>query len=255
MDKALYEEMYRLEKRHWWFAAKRQIVFSILRKYFPVNKNGDNLNYSVCDLGCGCGITLSELKEIGYNVSGVDSNQLALNYCKARGVKAGYGKLDNRLELDSNSVDAVLLLDVLEHIDDESKALKEALRVLKPNGILICTVPAYQRLWTKRDVHHHHKRRYSRKKLMRVLELPYVRIKMITYINTFLFPFALAERLLRKFIFVKSSPGDVVLPPSWLNAGLKNIFALERFIINVGISLPFGLSLLAVLCKYSKEKV
>jgi 2-polyprenyl-3-methyl-5-hydroxy-6-metoxy-1,4-benzoquinol methylase len=254
MDKALYEEMYRLEKKHWWFAAKRQIVFSILGKFFPVNGNGDNLNYSVCDLGCGCGITLSELKEIGYNVLGVDSNQLALNYCKARGVKADYGELENRLELDSNSIDAVLLLDVLEHIDDESKALKEALRILKPNGILICTVPAYQWLWTKRDVYHHHKRRYSRKSLMSTLKLPYADIRRITYINTFLFPVALAERLLRKFIFVKSSPGDIVLPPSWLNAGLKSIFAAERFVINAGISFPFGLSLLAVLCKCSEQK-
>ncbi len=250
METALYDEMFRLESTHWWFVAKRRIVMSLLRKYLPPSPAAPLVR--VCDVGCGCGMTLCELKTQGYEALGVDANDTALSYCRQRGVEVVKGSLPDRLGLPAQSADGILLLDVLEHLSDDQAAMRGALDLLKPGGILIATVPAYPWLWTRRDEFHHHHRRYSRKAWQQAMATMTDHCSahplMVSHFNTYLFPLAAAERLAAK-ARPQSRPGDMAIPPLGINRVLANLFASERTVLCSGHSLPFGLSLLAVVQK------
>ena len=251
MDEALYDEMFRLESAHWWFVAKRRIILSLLKKHLPVSPSSPAPR--VCDIGCGCGMTLCDLQKQGYQAVGVDASETALSYCAARGVQAVKGSLPDHLGLPPENADAVLLLDVLEHLDDDLAAMLAAIDLLRPGGILIATVPAYQWLWTRRDEFHHHKRRYSLKQWRQLLHDAAARCGArrltVSYFNTYLFPPALAGRLAAKVLPQPDRPGDMSIPPLGINRLLAGIFASERLPLCAGIPLPFGLSLLAVMRK------
>jgi SAM-dependent methyltransferase len=250
MDEALYDEMFRLESAHWWFVAKRRIILSLLEKYLPVSPAS---RPRVCDIGCGCGMTLRELQDHGCQAVGVDASDTALSYCAARGVQAVKGSLPDHLGLPPQSADAVLLLDVLEHLDDDLAAMLAAIDLLRPGGFLIATVPAYQWLWTRRDEFHHHKRRYSMARWRQLLDDATdrcgARPLMVSYFNTYLFPLAAAGRLASRLLPQPDRPGDMSIPPLGINGLLAGIFASERLPLQAGFPLPFGLSLLAVVRK------
>ena len=251
MDEALYDEMFRLESTHWWFVAKRRIILSLLKKHLPVTPSKPAPR--VCDIGCGCGMTLRELQEQGYQAIGVDASDTALSYCAARGVQAVKGTLPDHIGLPPGNADAVLLLDVLEHLDDDLASMLSAIDLLRPGGFLIATVPAYPWLWTPRDEFHHHKRRYSlarwRQMLSDATARCGARAMTVSYFNTYLFPLALAERLAAKILPQPDRPGDMSIPPLGINRMLAGIFAAERWPLCAGIPLPLGLSLLAVMRK------
>lgn len=88
------------------------------------------------DIGCGDGL-ISFL--LGKNVLGVDSNQLGVNYARAHGVKAFLGDAYS-LKV-TPGFKAVLMADVIEHLEFPEKALKEAHRVLEPSGFLYISTP------------------------------------------------------------------------------------------------------------------
>src|SRR5215212_7890740 len=109
MRDELYEEMFEMEQRHWWFAAKHRIVIDLLGRLIPEKAK-------VADLGCGCGMLLYKLKD-KYEVVGVDGSQKAIEFCALRGVPVKLGRFPEEIPLERESFDAVLLLDVLEHLE------------------------------------------------------------------------------------------------------------------------------------------
>ena len=64
------------------------------------------------------------------------------------------------------SFDRLLAADVLEHVDDDARALRELRRVAAPGAVLVITVPAHPRLWSAHDEALHHRRRYRRAELL-----------------------------------------------------------------------------------------
>lgn len=245
MNDPLYEEMFRLEQTHWWFAAKRQIIFSMLRQHLPAA--GDGRRQRVCDVGCGCGMTLAELGGQGFEAVGLDANEKALEYCRQRGVQASRAMLPDEVPLPPHWADAVLMLDVLEHLDDDRAALAAAVKLVRPGGLFIATVPAYQWLWTSRDDDHHHKRRYNRAAFRELMTSdPSCRPVLISYFNTLLFPVAAAARLAGKFARSTDHKGDLAVLPLGINGMMRWLFASERWQLKMGIPLPAGLSLIAV---------
>jgi SAM-dependent methyltransferase len=203
-------------------------------------------------------MTLHELQDHGYQAVGVDASDTALSYCAARGVQAVKGSLPDHLGLPPSQADAVLMLDVLEHLDDDLAAMLAAIDLLRPGGFLIATVPAYTWLWTRRDEFHHHKRRYSLARWRQTLSDAAGRCGakplMVSYFNTYLFPLAAAGRLASRLLPQPDHPGDMSIPPLGINRLLAGIFASERWPLCAGISLPFGLSLLAVLQKSAEPR-
>ena len=199
----------------------------------------------ILDAGCGNGDNLSLLSTFGDLVA-FEKNEYALKTAKSKKIGEIYkaelpDKLPNTIK---TNFDLIVLLDVLEHIDDDSKSLTTVRKLMNNKGIILITVPAFQWLWSEHDVIHHHKRRYSKSELREKLDSSGFRIKYISYFNTLLFPFALVERIGQK-IFSPSNPEILELPNNKINFLLEKIFSLEAIFMNK-ISLPFGLSLVAI---------
>jgi SAM-dependent methyltransferase len=132
---------------------------------------------------------------------------------------------------------------VIEHIDDDQAAIASIAKLLKPGGRFIMTVPAHQWMWSAHDVVNHHKRRYSKRRLKKLIEASPLKLERVGYFNSLLFPVAVAERLSSKLRGKEDV--DLKLPPAALNAALEESFAAERHLI-ARLPLPPGLSLFAV---------
>src|SRR4051794_20202793 len=145
MREELYEEMFRMEQEHWWFVAKHRIVLHLLRKFVRPPAGGGKAR--VADLGCGCGMMLRRLIDrcgAEYDAVGMEGAPAAVEFCRQRGVRVEVGELPSNVTMEAGAFDAVLLLDVLEHLDDDAGAVGAAARLLKRGGVMIVTVPAYQ---------------------------------------------------------------------------------------------------------------
>ena len=142
------------------------------------------------------------------------------------------------------SFDAITMLDVLEHIEDDVGSLATIERLLRPGGTFLCTVPAFAFLWSGHDDDAQHKRRYTRPELRAKLEGAGLRVRKISYYNTFLFPPIVSAHYLLGGRRRGSGTAlrEVATP---LNAVLCRIFAAERHWLRVG-TFPFGVSVLAL---------
>jgi len=240
MDDTLYEEMYNLETVHWWFMARRRIIIYLLEKHI-FHKTGGKPR--ICDMRCG-GAMLQAL-QVEYDACGMDSSGKAIGFCSRRGIKVKQGFLPNSIPFQDAEFDAILLLDVLEHLERDKESLTACLKLLCPGGIMLCTVPACPFLWTRRDDFHGHKRRYKMADFSKLFEVPGLRIDLLGYYNTFLFPLIAAARVFSRLLRKDKYGPDISLPPGILNKSLEEIFAAERFLIPSMI-LPIGVSLVAV---------
>lgn len=241
MQNYLYDDLYNLEEIHWWHKAKRNLVSYLMKQNLSGTKN------KILDVGCGTGKNLESFAKFG-NTWGIDMAKEAVAYCKKRGIKnVTLGNLE-KIPFNKDSFDCITALDVLEHVDD-SKAIKELERVLKQSGILIVTVPAFPMLWSKWDVVLHHKRRYTRETLEKVLHKNRLRVLKISYIYSFLFLPAFIIRLIKKIVFRNHYPSDFKLSNKIINFLLGNIAKAERFLV-INSYIPFGTSLIAVVKKY-----
>ncbi len=241
MERIAYDSLYRREKKHWWHRTRRKIVFDLIERFSATDSDK-----KILDIGCGTGLLLKKLQNFG-KTQGMDCAQPALDYCKKRGlenVKKG-DILD--IPFDDNQFDIVLALDVLEHVKNDSKALKEINRVLKKNGIALIFVPAFQFLWDVHDEIGCHFRRYNRKALADKIQKENFRILKASYFNTFLFPVIAPARFLsRLFKPKKIDPSGA--SPGFLNPILYRIFLFESWLLK-HLNFPFGVSILFVVKK------
>lgn len=231
-DKA-YNDIDDLEDNLWWFRVRREIVVDIIQ-----NINNHN-TFNLIDIGCGNGHLLKDASRYVKSAVGIEK----FNYSKP--------KFNNILNIDifdnnfnNNSFDIITFLDVMEHIENENDFLQEVKRLIKPDGTIIITVPAYQCLFSNSDVFYGHYRRYNAKRLKKVLEYNGLEIEKLSYMNFFLFPlFALVRIIDKVFNRKKFEYGDSKLT----NSILYNIFHIEKYLLKK-VDLPFGSSLLAI-CK------
>jgi SAM-dependent methyltransferase len=155
-----------------------------------------------------------------------------------------------RIEYPDNTFDAVLALDVLEHLENENWALKELNRVLKPGGVAIVMVPAFMFLWGVQDEVSQHFRRYDQKMLKSaIVKSASWNIVRISYFNFFLFfPIALV-RVGSRLLGLKSRrQSDFDINGKLMNNLFYLIFNTERKILKL-LNYPFGVSILTVLKK------
>lgn len=238
MQHELYNFFYHHEQSHWWFKSARKIQLDFVERYFKKDKN-----LQILDIGCGTGATLAELSKLGRTI-GIDTAKEAISYCKKRGLKNV--RLGNALNLPfkSRRFDLVTMFDVLEHINDDYRVLREIKRVLKPKGIAIFTVPAFMFLWDDHDLLNQHFRRYTKGELLKKLNELSFKVIFISYINFLLFPVVVIVKLINK-IFNKRGLLNAHNTQEPFNTILYQIFSLEYFLLR-RIKFPFGVSLIYV---------
>lgn len=237
MRKYLYKDLYTLEDLHWWHKAKRNLVIFFLRKYLYGKNN------FLLDVGCGTGKNLEVFSKIG-PVCGIDFSSEAILFCKKRGLENIFKATVEKMPFKKESFNAVTALDVLEHTDD-SEAVREIYRVLKKDGILIATVPAFSWLWSQWDVVLHHKRRYTNQSLVEVLEKNEFKVIRISYVYSFLLLPALVIRKIKEIISKDNYPSDFKLSNKILDDLLTMLANIEKILI-INFHIPFGTSLIVV---------
>jgi len=236
-----YEKMYRVEDRDWWFVSRRELVLSHLKRFSKVNRP------VILDIGCGTGATARLLSEHG-EVIGLDFSKLALEACEKRDLKNLLKGSATQIPLADESVDVIVATDIIEHLDNDSAALKEFQRVLKKTGFAIITVPAYQFLWSEHDEALMHRRRYTSGLLGQRVKAAGLAMKYHGYALSLLFPLALMRLLKRKKSKETAPEAQHVDLPAFANQMLIRFQRLENRLFWFR-SLPWGLSVVSIVEK------
>jgi len=244
MEKFTYKKMFENEMTFWWFVARRKIISNAMMK-LNISK-GD-----VLELGSGTGGNVKFLKAFG-NYTGIEKEQVAIDYSQSKHPQTNFiqGNLPQKLNEIRSKFDIVVLLDVLEHIEDDALTLDLAAKLLKKHGSIVMTMPAFPSLWTYHDDIHHHFRRYTKKELYLVCKKAGLLVNYHSYFNFLLFPVIVVIRFLKKILKIKSSDDKPISPTS--NKLLTHVFGLESKLIPK-IRLPFGLSHIIILKKMTEN--
>jgi SAM-dependent methyltransferase len=239
MERIIFDRMAELDQTHWWYVARRHILAGVIRRV--VKPPGDA---RILEIGCGTGHNFAMLGAFGA-VDGLEVDDAARKFASERlGKPVGSARLPDLEGIAENRYDLIALLDVLEHVEDDLAALASIRTRLKPGGRILVTVPANRWMWSAHDTVHHHFRRYNSSDLRHVIDAAGLKADLFTHFNTLLFPLAAAFRILGKI--TGREEADDAQPAAPLNAIFGKVFGLESHLMG-RVSLPFGVSLLALL--------
>lgn len=236
----IYEKLFSLEESNFWFNYRNSILVSFLKKY-----KSSLINF--LEIGCGTGFVISEIERSFPNAKtyGSEIHSEGLVLASKRVKRSELMQMDARNIPFREEFDAIGAFDVIEHIEDDRKVLKEMNLSLKKGGVLVLTVPQHQFLWSQTDIDAGHQRRYSRKELTeRVAEADFKILAVSSFISL-LFPFMMISRLVKKKSGDNPLFAELEINP-FLNRIFKLVCYIEGILIRNSISLPFGGSLFLI---------
>ena len=221
---------------HFWMQWRFRILIKILSRYKLSEK-------SILEIGCGNGIFRTQMEKEGFTVDGCDLNEAALNIApKGKGRLMLYNIFDRNTQILHN-YKSIFLMDVIEHISDDTLFLKTAIEYIKNDGYVVINVPAYKFLYSKYDKEVGHLRRYNKKQIKEILEKCNIRLCYIQYWGFFLIPIAFLRKLYFTF-FSKNVIKKGIKPPG----AIFNI--LFKLLMHIELLFPFlqfaGTSIIAI---------
>jgi len=242
MEAIEYERMFRAEDRHWWYLGMQEITYAILKRFIPPDKD-----LKILDAGCGTGQWLSSCQAKSGAAMGFDISPRALKYCRRRHLSDLAQASVVEIPFKSNHFDLLTSFDVLyeRSVKNDLGAMAEFFRVLRPGGLILLRLPAYNWLRGQHDIAIHTARRYNAAQVVRLLQDVGFRTRHTSYANTILFPLAAAKRLLERIIPPDPNSSDLSMDASRFNRLLKIILSSEA-LPAAHAGLPYGLSILAL---------
>jgi len=240
-----YAVMRQREEEYWWYRALHAQVRNVAQRKLEVLHDA-----TVLDAGCGTGGLLSVLRHDRVNaiLTGIDDSSEAISFARDRGLDVALARATiEALPFADHSFDLVISLDVLcnQGLND-SRALAEFQRVLKPLGSLVLNLPAFEFLKGAHDIAVHTGRRYTRPRLKKLLFRAGFAIERLTYWNMLLFtPIALWRYITRRHLGKRPARSDLYSLPHFVNSLLEKHICWE-FRLGTRIRLPFGTSVFAV---------
>ena len=238
MEKSIYLKQIDNESKHWWFKARREILNTQIKKYSSKKK------MSILDFGSGSGTNIYMLSKFG-KVDVYEKDNKTSNFLKKKFNRKGIKIIKKCFS--KKKYDLILATDVIEHIKNDKKIVKSLNKILKKNGLIVVTVPAYQFLFSKKDQALKHFRRYNIINLKKLFSTNF-KILKISYYNFFLFvPIALV------IIFFKLINHQFInktekKPNIMINFIFYSLFKMEKFILKY-FNFPFGISIISVFKK------
>lgn len=232
-----YARRYRaLYERHWWWRARERLLLKTLRHWQPAHGWG-----AILDVGCGDGLLFDRLAELG-DVEGVEADPSVVNEAGKYRARIHVRPFDASFQ-PGKRYSLILMLDVIEHLNDPLGALRHAVTLLEPTGVLVATVPAFRILWTTHDDLNHHFTRYTKHSFEELARSAGLRVVRASYFFHWVYPAKLLVRL--REAIARPRPSPPRLPPPWINEPLYLLSRLEQSVVTP-LGVPFGSSLLAV---------
>jgi ubiquinone/menaquinone biosynthesis C-methylase UbiE len=243
MEAEYRNKYHQLEQSHWWFLARRDIIMGLVASFQKDAK--------ILDIGCSGGVLMELLLSKGFeNVYGIDISTESIEICRKRGLQNVFVEDAQKTHFPEGYFDVIICSDILEHIEEQEKAVLEWKRMLKKGGSIICFVPAFAFLWSQHDSANMHYRRYLRKKLCHLFRGNGFKIDRSSYWNFTLFVPVSAFRLFQKITPKrKGQIAGLKSSAKLSNSLLTFVLKIENKLILKGIYLPLGISVFVVGCK------
>jgi SAM-dependent methyltransferase len=146
------------------------------------------------DFGAGIGTFSKRLRTAGYHVKCIEPDPLQRQKLQEQ----GFDTLENIATVPDDSVSFIFSLNVFEHIEHDTIAIREVRQKLKPGGTLLIYVPAFECLWTSLDEKLYHYRRYTKTTLRHLVEQEGFTIEQVRYADSLGFIATLVFRLLNR---------------------------------------------------------
>ncbi len=240
-----YRRLDAVDESLWWLVGLRQLVLALIARHVP------GQNFTLLDAGCGTG---GMLKRIGAEFPGAALHGLdyAADACAFARQKTGAaircGSV-SALPYPDSSFNVLVSLDVLGSDNlDPAQVIGEFRRVLRPGGVLLLNLAAYQWLLSYHDRAVNQTRRFTAVGVRNLLQAGGLPVLQISYWNTLLFPLMV---LRRKVWPEGTGESDVQALPTLANTLFGVPLRLERALISSGVTLPFGGSVISVARKES----
>lgn len=235
-----------LEEGHFWFRVRNALLIWALRKYGAGVRN-------FMEVGCGTGYVLKGIAQAFPSLHLVGSEYFAEGIAFAAervGQDAKFLQMDARQIPYVAEFDAIGAFDVIEHIQEDEAVLEQMHQALKPEGLLLVTVPQHPSLWSAVDEHACHVRRYTTRELDRKVRRAGFETLCSTSFVTTLLPFMFISRLLQRGGNQKrlDTGAETEIGPV-LNRIFEYCLKFEMQLIRLGVSLPVGGSRLVVAAK------
>jgi SAM-dependent methyltransferase len=205
--------------RHWYYVSKGRALLSFLRHVRGV---------SLLDVGAGSGIFSRQLLDAGVceRATCVDPA-----YEEERTESHNGREIAFVRRIDRPSQELVVMMDVLEHVDDDVGLLRHYSETLPADGWVLISVPAFQFLWSGHDIFLEHRRRYTKRQIEDVVSRAGLTVVRSRYFFGLLFPAAAAIRLYAAWRLKRQGPApksDLRKAPALLNWALTLLNDVER---------------------------
>jgi SAM-dependent methyltransferase len=241
--KEYFADLAELETGSFWFRARSALIIWAMQRYFPDSRR-------FLEIGCGTGYVLSSVRSAfpSMELTGSEIFTAGLDFAARRVPEAAFYQMDARAIPFRDEFDVVGAFDVIEHIEEDEAVIGEVFKALRPGGGFVVTVPQHPALWSPQDQHAHHVRRYGRRDLRRRMEAAGFEVVRMASFVSLLLPAMVASRLRMRDGDAEGEFDaiDAVRLPRPVNLALEAVMAVERALIQRGVSFPAGGSLLLV---------
>jgi len=236
---------FQLEENSFWFEHRNNCILELVKKYAP--------NDLFFDIGGGNGFVARNLEKNGINSVLVEPGLSGCLNAKKRGLSNVICSTLENTVFSLNSLPAVGVFDVVEHIEDDLGFLQSIHQYLEENGLIFITVPAYNFLWSNEDVDAGHFRRYTLNSIEAVLKDASFKVEYSSYIFSLLpLPIFLLRSIPSKLGFHKNSnefdkhEKEHTQSKGFLGRLLDKLWLSEANAVKNGRRIPLGSSCLVV---------
>ena len=244
MSEEILTDLAGVVSRHPWFQSRAGMAVALLKKLgvFPPAR--------VLDAGCGWGLNLDALERAGYRSSGLDISRRSLEQLDRPGRELIEADLTQPIPAGVEPYDAVMALDVIEHLDDDRSAVTTLARLTRPGGVVIVGVPALPELFSEFDAVQGHRRRYLPGSLRQVFEGSGLLVEQILWWGSWMVPLLKRRRRGAPPSTASETPAQTYrryleLPPWPVPLAMRVAFALDQARSLRGVS-QTGTSLFAL---------